>query len=145
MKLRLPTICHFIDLPLLALPDHALSSSPSLVLQYKRSFFPAMASYADIAAHNAPPPSQQPVADPNLLEGSYHPGNSGQVTSLPDVDSGKVNIVPSSQDLDNIKTESSERNKDAQAATEREAAHLEKKYKDAERKAKSAAKKGERK
>ena len=100
-----------------------------------------MSSYADVAAHNAPAPSEQPHPDPSLLEGS----NNGKTTSLPDVDSGKVNVVPSSQDLEHLKTESSEKIKEAREWSKKEAKELEKQAKEAEKKAKAAAKKAEKK
>jgi hypothetical protein len=104
-----------------------------------------MSSYADVAGHNAPAPSQQPKPDPGLLEGSNNRGAGTTTTSLPDVDSNKVNVVPASQDLDNMKTESSEKIKEAREWSKKEAAELEKKAKEAEKKGKAAAKKEEKK
>jgi hypothetical protein len=102
-----------------------------------------MSSYAEVASHNAPPPSQQPVPDPALLEGSNN--RSEGITNLPDVDSNKVNEVSSSQDLDHIKTESSEKIREAQEWSKKEAAELKAKAKEAEKKGKAAAKKAEKK
>jgi hypothetical protein len=101
-----------------------------------------MSSYAAVASHNAPPPSEQPKPDPNLLEGGRGP--SGDVTSLPDVNSNKVTVVPH-QDLDNLKTESGEKIKEAQESNKRERAALEKKAKEAEKKIKASANKAEKK
>ena len=64
-----------------------------------------MSSYADIAEKNAPPKSQQPKPDPGFLEGS---GGDGVNHSAPDVNSGKVNVVPSDSDLEHLKTQSQE-------------------------------------
>ncbi|SNX86825.1 uncharacterized protein MEPE_05534 [Melanopsichium pennsylvanicum] len=65
-----------------------------------------MASYADIAAENAPPKSQQPQPDQGYLEG--HNSSSDVNPNAPDVNSGKVNIVPSDSDLEHLKTQSQE-------------------------------------
>lgn len=103
-----------------------------------------MSSYADIAAHNAPAPADQPEPDPALLEGSQtHPG--GITTEHPDVDSGKVNVIPASQDLDNIKTESSEKIKESKERAKKQAAEIEREAKEVEKKGKAAAKKAEKK
>jgi hypothetical protein len=102
-----------------------------------------MSSYADIAAQNAPPPSQQPKPDPNLLEGGSTYSN--ETTSLPDVDSGKVTVVPADQDLDNIKTETSEKIRESQEAAEKQTAKLQREAKEAEKRAKAAARKAEKK
>lgn len=83
-----------------------------------------MSSYANVAAHNAPSQAQQPHADQSLLSGSNN--RTGDVTtSRPDVDTGKVNVVPSSQDLDNIKTQTSDAAQKAYEDAKREAEKLE--------------------
>jgi hypothetical protein len=105
-----------------------------------------MSSYADVAAHNAPPPSQQPKPDPNLLEGGGdHSSTPGTTISHPDVDSGKVNVVPATQDLDNIKTDSSEKIRESKEYAKKQAAKLEREAKEAEKKAKAAARKADKK
>ncbi|UZJ56121.1 hypothetical protein CBS101457_005441 [Exobasidium rhododendri] len=101
-----------------------------------------MSSYADVASHNAPPPSEQPKPDLNLLEGSNN--QASKVTDLPDVNSSKVSVVPQ-QDLHNIKTDSGEKIKEAEKAIKKEMAAFEKQAKEAEVKAKKAAKKAEKK
>lgn len=47
-------------------------------------------SYASVAAHNAPPPSEQPHADPSLLT---TPSDVQPVATAVD-DSAKVNVAP---------------------------------------------------
>jgi hypothetical protein len=101
-----------------------------------------MSTYADIAAQNAPLASEQPKPDPGLLEGG---SVTGTTTANPDVDSGKVNVVPASQDLDNIKTESSEKIREARESAKKQTEKLEREMKEAEKKAKKAAKKAEKK
>lgn len=104
-----------------------------------------MSSYADIASQNAPAPADQPKPDPGLLEGGHTTHSVGITTEHPDVDSGKVNIVPASQDLDNIKTESSEKIKESKEWAKKQAAELESEAKEVEKKGKAAAKKAEKK
>lgn len=81
-----------------------------------------MSSYADVASHNAPSQAQQPQADPGLLDGR---NNGGDTTTRPDVNTGKVNVLPSSQDLDHIKTQTSDAAEKAYESSKREAAKLE--------------------
>lgn len=101
-----------------------------------------MSSYADIAAENAPPKSQQPKPDPGYLEG-HNP--SGDVNhAAPDVNSGKVNVVPSDSDLEHLKTQSQEAYEEAVAKAREQRKQLEadaQKASDAAQKTASDAKK----
>ncbi|CDR98868.1 hypothetical protein, partial [Sporisorium scitamineum] len=81
-----------------------------------------MSSYADIAAENAPPRSQQPKPDLGYLEG----GDSSEVSNAaPDVNSGKVNVVPSDSDLEHLKTQSQEAYDEAVAKAREQRKQLE--------------------
>lgn len=96
-----------------------------------------MSSYANIAEKNAPPKSQQPKPDPGYLEG-HDPNSHFDVNShAPDVNSGKINVVPSDTDLEHLKTESQETYDQAVAAARKQREQLES---DAKKAANSASK-----
>ncbi|KAJ9475712.1 hypothetical protein PHBOTO_005772 [Pseudozyma hubeiensis] len=80
-------------------------------------------SYASIAAENAPPKSQQPKPDPGYLEGQT--ASDDVNTAAPDVNSGKVNVVPSDTDLEHLKTESQEAYDEAVAKAREQRKQLE--------------------
>lgn len=94
-----------------------------------------MSSYADIAAENAPPKSQQPKPDPGYLEG--HNSTDDVSHAAPDVNSGKVNVVPSDSDLEHLKTQSHEAYDEAVAKAREQRKQLES---DAKKASDSAAK-----
>ncbi|CEH14547.1 hypothetical protein CBOM_02383 [Ceraceosorus bombacis] len=98
-------------------------------------------SYASVAAKDAPPQSEQPVPSAHYAEGR----NAGNYTSAhPDVDSGKVNIVPSGTDLDHIRTESAEEADKAIQRARAEAERAQKEAKDLAERAKKQAGKAEK-
>ncbi|KAN0064169.1 hypothetical protein ACQY0O_003336 [Thecaphora frezii] len=99
-------------------------------------------SYASVAAHNAPPESEQPKPDPTLLEGQ-NVDHSDVSTHLPDVDSGKVNVIPSDADLEHLKTESQEAYEKAVAEAREARAKAEQEAQAAKDKAARAAEKAE--
>ncbi|EPQ27612.1 uncharacterized protein PFL1_04750 [Pseudozyma flocculosa PF-1] len=96
-------------------------------------------SYASVAAHNAPPESEQPRPDPGLLEGQ-NVDHSDVNNHLPDVDSGKVNVIPSDADLEHLKTESQEAYEKAVAEAREARAQAERDAKAAKDKAAATAK-----
>lgn len=63
----------------------------------------------------------------------------------PDVDSSKVNVVPSGSDLDHLKTFSAEQAEDAANFAKKEKARLAKEAKEVEKAAEKKAKKAEKK
>ena len=80
-------------------------------------------SYASIAAENAPPKSEQPKPDPGYLEGQNRSGDVS--TTAPDVNSGKINVVPSDSDLEHLKTQSQEAYEEAVAKAREQRKQLE--------------------
>ncbi|PWZ02011.1 hypothetical protein BCV70DRAFT_198293 [Testicularia cyperi] len=99
-----------------------------------------MSSYADIAAENAPPKSEQPKPDPGYLEGPNPHAHDSVNAQAPDVNSSKVNVVPSDSDLEHLKTQSQEAYDEAVAKAREQRKQLES---DAKKAADEAQKKGE--
>ncbi|PWN48249.1 hypothetical protein IE53DRAFT_319775 [Violaceomyces palustris] len=93
-------------------------------------------SYASVAAKNAPPESQQPHPDPNLLEGRQPHDDVNQ--GAPDVNSSKVNVVPAGTDLEHIKTESAEAYEEAQIKIKQQALAINEEKEKAEKKVKDS-------
>lgn len=97
-----------------------------------------MSSYADIAAENAPPQSEQPKPDPGYLEG-HNASHTDVNPNALDVDSGKVNVVPSDTDLEHLKTQSQEAYEEAVAKAREQRKQLENDAKATANSAKKAA------